>query len=222
MSASLLNIPKLGVAFPRHTGEYSSVTFPLALPIWWTSSPPYFSAFAGTIVDVANSRLVSYSDPPPYRLDKAAATLPPPPASTPRKVFYKGVPPSSSLPPTNCWTAPPCAKQLVKRDPLSCVVSARQLLPLSSKHHVAPLLSYLLPARQHFLLPSSLPKLSNDFQIRHLFSCVVLSRQLVESTRHHAVPHFLRPPRSISPSTVQPVPRSAQSSSGQKCRRQLL
>jgi hypothetical protein len=50
------DIPKLGVAFPRRSGEQPLVAFPLALPMGWTASPPYFSTFTETIVDVANDR----------------------------------------------------------------------------------------------------------------------------------------------------------------------
>jgi hypothetical protein len=83
------DVPKLGVAFPHQAGEEPLVAFPLALPMGWTSSPPYFSAFTETIVDVANDRLAQHSDPLPHRLDTAASTRPPP-LPTRRQVFFEG------------------------------------------------------------------------------------------------------------------------------------
>jgi hypothetical protein len=68
------DVPKLGVAFPHRDDEEPLVAFPLALPMGWTESPPYFTAFTETIVDVANSRLAAGADPLPHRLDQAAAT----------------------------------------------------------------------------------------------------------------------------------------------------
>ncbi len=36
------DIPKLRVAFPHRSGEHPLVALPLASPMGWTASPPYF------------------------------------------------------------------------------------------------------------------------------------------------------------------------------------
>jgi hypothetical protein len=98
------DVPKLGVAFPHRDGEEPLVAFPLALPMGWTESPPYFTAFTETIVDVANSRLATGDDPLPHRLDRAATTRPPPLQET-RTVFFEGDHPVA-LPRSSRRTAP--------------------------------------------------------------------------------------------------------------------
>jgi hypothetical protein len=50
------------------------VAFPLALPMGWTQSPPYFCALTETVADVANERLRSGHRPTPHRLDALADT----------------------------------------------------------------------------------------------------------------------------------------------------
>ena len=52
------DIPKLGVAFPQLAGKEPLIAFPLALPMGWTESPPYFCAVTKTIADVANLSLI--------------------------------------------------------------------------------------------------------------------------------------------------------------------
>jgi hypothetical protein len=83
------DVPKLGVAFPAGPDGEPLVAFPLALPMGWTESPPYFTAFTETVVDVAKGRLSKGSDPPPHRLEPTASTLPPPP-ELPRPAFHEG------------------------------------------------------------------------------------------------------------------------------------
>jgi hypothetical protein len=68
------DIPKLGVAFPTLSGEEPLVAFPLALPMGWTESPPYFCAFTETIADVANERILKWRRPPRHPLERAANT----------------------------------------------------------------------------------------------------------------------------------------------------
>jgi hypothetical protein len=51
------DIPKLGVALPMAPGEEPLVAFPLALPMGWVESPPYFTALTETACDLANAKL---------------------------------------------------------------------------------------------------------------------------------------------------------------------
>jgi hypothetical protein len=72
-------IPSLGVCFPNEPGEEALVAFPLALPMGWTESPPYFCAFTETITDIANAHITRQADPPPHRLESEAEAAPTPP-----------------------------------------------------------------------------------------------------------------------------------------------
>lgn len=74
------SVPSLGVCFPNLPGEEALVAFPLALPMGWTESPPYFCAFTETIADLANAHINQRADPLPHRLEREAATVPPPPS----------------------------------------------------------------------------------------------------------------------------------------------
>jgi hypothetical protein len=59
------DIPKkLGVAIPHLDGEEPLVAFPLALPMGWTQSPPYFCAMTETVADLANERIAQHHVPP--------------------------------------------------------------------------------------------------------------------------------------------------------------
>ena len=80
------DIAKLGVALPTPPGCTPLVAFPLALPMGWIESPPYFSSLTETACDLANTRL-SHGDPQlhhQHRLEAVADTLPPDLASCPR------------------------------------------------------------------------------------------------------------------------------------------
>lgn len=77
------DIPKLGVSIPSSPGEGPLVAFPLALPMGWTESPPYFCAVTETIADVANDRLLKGRRQRPHHLDQLASTPPPLPVPTP-------------------------------------------------------------------------------------------------------------------------------------------
>jgi hypothetical protein len=78
------DIPKLGVVFPAMDNMEPLVAFPLALPMGWKESPPYFCAATEMAVDLAN-QAIPMSYPGPHRLDSLADTLPPPdpPSPTP-------------------------------------------------------------------------------------------------------------------------------------------
>lgn len=75
------DIVKLGVALPTSPGEAPLVAFPLALPMGWVESPPYFTALTETACDLANDALRTRSQTRPHstahRLETVAATPPP-------------------------------------------------------------------------------------------------------------------------------------------------
>jgi hypothetical protein len=78
------DVLKLGVAFPVEPGEEPIVAFPLALPMGWVESPPYFCAITETITDLANERVRrgQLSTSRRHRLDEDADSRPaiePPP-----------------------------------------------------------------------------------------------------------------------------------------------
>jgi hypothetical protein len=66
------DIPKLCVAIPNLDSEEPLVAFPLALPMGWTQSPPYFCAMTETVADLANERIAQHHVPPPHRLEALA------------------------------------------------------------------------------------------------------------------------------------------------------
>jgi hypothetical protein len=70
------NIPKLGVAFPSLQGKEPLIAFPLALPMGWTESPPYFCAITETIADVANQHLLKWRHPVRHHLERLANSKP--------------------------------------------------------------------------------------------------------------------------------------------------
>ena len=74
----LADVAKLGVALPSTPGTPQLVAFPLALPMGWVESPPYFTSLTETACDVANSRLRTNDEclRQPHRLETVAATLP--------------------------------------------------------------------------------------------------------------------------------------------------
>jgi hypothetical protein len=49
----LADIPKLGVALPTSHGHSQLVAFPLALPMGWVESPPFFTTITVTPCDLA-------------------------------------------------------------------------------------------------------------------------------------------------------------------------
>jgi hypothetical protein len=87
------NIPTLGVTLPTTGDEEPMIGFPLALPMGWVNSPPYFTAATETIMDLANAYLVTDNKFPTHRLDAISETdpvsvvdyqdPPPPPSRTP-------------------------------------------------------------------------------------------------------------------------------------------
>lgn len=53
----IADIPKLGVALPGSPSSDPLIAFPLALPMGWIESPPYFTAFTETACDLTNNEL---------------------------------------------------------------------------------------------------------------------------------------------------------------------
>ena len=71
------NVPALGVAFPPAPDGTPLVAFPLALPMGWVLSPPFFLMATKTIADFANQRLACPYQPPCHRLESMADQPPP-------------------------------------------------------------------------------------------------------------------------------------------------
>ncbi len=70
-------VPSMGMVMPVGEGEEPLIAFPLVLPMGWSQSPPYFCSVTETIVDLANSYVGDYWNPPPHPLEELADTLPP-------------------------------------------------------------------------------------------------------------------------------------------------
>ncbi len=72
------DVPKLGVVLPTAPQMPALVAFPLALPMGWVESPPYFTCLTETACDLANARLRGgHVSPRAHRLEGLAATSPP-------------------------------------------------------------------------------------------------------------------------------------------------
>ena len=69
------DIPRLGVVLPTN-GEDPLVALPLALPMGWVESPPYFTAVTETACDLLNDTLRRGDYQPPHRLESLASTPP--------------------------------------------------------------------------------------------------------------------------------------------------
>ncbi|KAI2509092.1 hypothetical protein MHU86_5340 [Fragilaria crotonensis] len=84
------DIPKLGVVLPCIPGHEPIIAFPLALPMGWVESPPYFTILTETACDVANQMLRTGDRClwDSHRLEAVAAT---PPAG-----FHVTVPPANT------------------------------------------------------------------------------------------------------------------------------
>jgi hypothetical protein len=70
------DIPRLGVILPTTSGE-PLVALPLALPMGWVESPPYFTAVTETACDLANARLHNPAPLPHHPLEPVSQTPPP-------------------------------------------------------------------------------------------------------------------------------------------------
>jgi hypothetical protein len=85
MWVRMSDILKLGVILPCSQGGVPLVAFPLALPMGWVESPPYFTIMTETACDLANVAVAQGLPGKPHRLEGEAASLPDslPPASWP-------------------------------------------------------------------------------------------------------------------------------------------
>ena len=72
----LADIPKLGVVLPCPAGTTPLIAFPLALPMGWVESPPYFTMLTETACDLANQAMGHYGRLPKHRLEATARTPP--------------------------------------------------------------------------------------------------------------------------------------------------
>lgn len=95
------DVPKLGVALPTSLGSQPLVAFPLALPMGWVLSPPYFTVLTETACDIANATIQGRPHHPglatTHRLEPIANTPPsdaviPPGSAAPGALLY-GLPP---------------------------------------------------------------------------------------------------------------------------------
>lgn len=104
----LTDVPKLGVVLPTAPGCEPLIAFPLALPMGWVESPPYFTAITETACDRANTMLSRHDSclQQVHRLEAVAATPPdepdaPPPhrhtAAFPSTLSGSGRPPVSKV-----------------------------------------------------------------------------------------------------------------------------
>ena len=91
----LEDIPKLGVALPAAPGSTPLVPFPLALPMGWVESPPFFTTLTETVCNLSNAKLADTTfREDPHRLEQTAQTNPI--ASPERKTPTKRRPPRAS------------------------------------------------------------------------------------------------------------------------------
>ena len=82
------DVPTLGVILPGNDDDAHTtlVAFPLALPMGWVESPPYFTTLTETACDLTNRAMSSHEQLPEHRLEAASCTPPAvhPPVSIPR------------------------------------------------------------------------------------------------------------------------------------------
>jgi hypothetical protein len=85
-------LPALGVAFPQGPNGVDLVAFPLALPMGWVESLPYFCMATESITDLANIRLKQDLPVANHRLSSLADSSPTPeeleaPTQGPPRIF---------------------------------------------------------------------------------------------------------------------------------------
>ncbi|KAI2513452.1 hypothetical protein MHU86_926 [Fragilaria crotonensis] len=88
----IADIPQLGVALPTTPGCDPLVAFPLALPMGWVESPPYFTSLTETSCDLANNMLARNVDARlfcKHRLEDVAATVPTDTNISPRVATFR-------------------------------------------------------------------------------------------------------------------------------------
>ena len=108
-----MDIPTLGVAFPTGPGEIPLVAFPLALPMGWTESPPYFCSVTESLVDLINSYAYTAWAPPPHPLEHTAST----PSPVEQPLTVSAPPPTHTPVPRNHTTIElPCIPGTARRN----------------------------------------------------------------------------------------------------------
>ena len=108
-----MDIPTLGVAFPTGPGEIPLVAFPLALPMGWTESPPYFCSVTESLVDLINSYAYTAWAPPPHPLEHTAST----PSPVDQPLTVSAPPPTHTPVPRNHTTIElPCIPGMARRN----------------------------------------------------------------------------------------------------------
>ena len=105
------DIPKLGVILPHSPSGTPLVAFPLALPMGWVESPPYFTTLTETACDLANTATTTGVTFPGVHPLESVAQTPAPDAPGPRLL---------SIP---AWTARATTfdASSVRTTPLACV-----------------------------------------------------------------------------------------------------
>jgi hypothetical protein len=106
------DIPTLGVALPIAGNEEPMTGFPLALPMGWVNSPPYFTAATETITDLANAALATDTKFQQHRLGATSETMPVSAAG-------QDLPISPSLSPTVVTAVPEDRVQQYSRRPVA-------------------------------------------------------------------------------------------------------
>ena len=76
------DVPRLAVILPTTAGP-PLVALPLALPMGWVESPPYFTSVTETACDLLNGTLRRQEPLPPHRLESLATTPPSAAGATP-------------------------------------------------------------------------------------------------------------------------------------------
>ena len=71
------DIPRLGVILPATGADKPLVALPLALPMGWVESPPYFTSVTETACDLLNINVRRWGTVNPHPLELLAATKPP-------------------------------------------------------------------------------------------------------------------------------------------------
>jgi hypothetical protein len=86
-----VDIPKLGVILPHSPLGGPLVAFPLALPMGWVESPPFFMALTETACDLANAATQSgFHSPLVHPLESISQTPAPSPPDLPASPLHPG------------------------------------------------------------------------------------------------------------------------------------
>ena len=162
------DIPKLGVVLPTSPGRPPLTAFPLALPMGWVESPPYFTVLTETACDLANARLRDRGTGTvrtAHRLESVAATQPAAAVST---VSDSAPPPAGKpAPPSTVTGHPPVAAVDVHVDDfllLGQTKNQRQAVLRSALHSIDAVFRPLAPTDpDHRTEPASVKKMLKGY-----------------------------------------------------------